>query len=147
MSSERGAAWRAPWLGGRILPRAKRDERSTAGRGGVPWPPQAGGSPSPHLSPRLPSPPQKPPTSFQFSAFPSWQGGWFPLTLDLQKELFLRHLPLVNRDFAGGSSSCINSCSSLLEMPLPLLQSPAFLPPSALLLAFFSLSFCFPQSQ
>lgn len=100
-----------------------------------------GGSPSPHSSPGLLSPPQKPPVSFQLSAFPSRWGGWFSLTLDLQKELFPRHLPLVNRDFAGGSSSCVNSCSSLLEMPLPPLQSPAFLPPSALLLAFFPFSF------
>lgn len=108
--------------------------------------PGQGGSLSPHLSPGLPSPPQKPPISSQFSAFPSQRGGWFPLTLDLQMELVLKHLLLVNGDFAGGSSSCVNSCSSLLEMPLPPPQSPAFLPPSALPLAFFSLSFCFPQS-
>jgi len=109
--------------------------------------PGPGGSPSPHPSPGLPSAPRKPPISFQLSAVPSRRGGWFLLTLGLQKELFLRHLPLVNRDLAGGSSSCVNSCSSLLEMPLPPLQSPASLPPSALPLAFFSLSFCFPQSQ
>lgn len=42
MSSERGAAWWALCLGGQILPRAKRHERSTAGRGGVPRPLQSG---------------------------------------------------------------------------------------------------------
>lgn len=107
------------------------------------------GALSPQLSPRLTSPPQKLLISFQFSALPSQEGGRFPTELDLQEELFLKHLPRVNRDFARGSRSCVSSRSSLLEMPLPSLQSPPFLPLSVPLPAFFSffLVFHFPQSQ
>lgn len=91
----------------------------------------------------VPEPPPKPwphfstSESFHLSSLFSLSllGEWcFLVTLDLQ---FLRLLPLVNRDFAGGSSSCVNFCSSQLEMPLPPWQSPAFFPPSALPLAFF----------
>lgn len=148
MLSERGAAWWASQLDGQILPRAKQDEHSAAGREGSHIHPVQGG----------PKPPAEPQTHFSTSEtshlFPVFsfalpEGGRFPTELDLQEELFLKHLPPVNRDFARGSRSCVSSRSSLLEMPLPSLQSPPFLPLSVPLPAFFSffLVFHFPQSQ
>lgn len=96
-------------------------------RGGIPQLSWAG-------VPGLTSPPQKPSISPVIQLVPPG-GVVLPLMLDLQ---FLRLLPLVNKDFAGGSSSCVNFCSSQLEMPLPLGRAlPSSLPPSALPLAFF----------
>lgn len=55
----------------------------------------------------------------------------------------LRHLLLGNRDWAGGSRSCVSSCSSQLKMPLPSCRALPF----SLPLPFFPISFHFPQSQ
>lgn len=55
----------------------------------------------------------------------------------------LRHLSLGNRDWAGGSRSCVSSWSSQFKMPLPNSRAlPFSLPPP-----FFPISFHFLQSQ